>query len=107
MNKLKQALKDDFKKLYQPQFTTTWEAERLVRETEIDVMELQAIEAYIAEQTRLARIDEIKKLGVGRPNSNRNKNDERWMSGFGYAANNLQDIKTQRLDHLSKKGKKE
>lgn len=51
MSKLKQALKDDFKKLYQPQFTTTWEAERLVRETEIDVMELQAIEAYIAEQT--------------------------------------------------------
>lgn len=38
--KLKEALKKDFQKLYVKQFTTNWEAQRLIRETEIDVMSL-------------------------------------------------------------------
>ena len=40
VKKIKDALKKDFHKLYVKEFTTTWELERLVRDTEIDVMSL-------------------------------------------------------------------
>lgn len=37
---LKEALKKDFRKLYVREFTTNWEIQRLLREIEIDVMDL-------------------------------------------------------------------
>lgn len=43
MNKeaqLKEALKKDFKRLYVKKFSTMWEMERIVREVEIDIMDL-------------------------------------------------------------------
>jgi len=39
-DKLKEALKKDFQKLYVKQFTTNWREERIVRDIEIDVMSL-------------------------------------------------------------------
>lgn len=57
---LKIALKHDFNALYVKGFTTSWEAERLVRGIEIDVMGLDNLEALLAEKVREARIDENK-----------------------------------------------
>jgi len=37
---LKEALKKDFRKLYVRKYTTDWEIQRILRETEIDVMYL-------------------------------------------------------------------
>lgn len=37
---IKEALKKDFRKLYVKEFTMTWQFERIVRDTEIDIMSL-------------------------------------------------------------------
>ena len=105
LNNLRKSLKADFKKLYTPQFTTTWEAERLIRETEIDVMELQAIEAYIAEREAQAFIkwgwgercettdkEDFPDTDYEDPNNARCANCEMW------------EHYDEWLDHLSKKG---
>jgi len=42
--KIKEALKKDFRTLYQKEFTTDWEAQRIVREIEIDVMGIDNLE---------------------------------------------------------------
>lgn len=42
LDELKEALKEDFRNLYVPQYTTMWELERMVREGEIDIMPLTA-----------------------------------------------------------------
>ena len=52
---LKEALKKDFRKLYVKEFSTQWEAERLVREVEIDIMDLS---------NTLALIDDLRKQGI-------------------------------------------
>ena len=39
--KLKEALKKDFKKLYVKEYSTTWEIARLIRTLEIDAMPLE------------------------------------------------------------------
>lgn len=108
LNNLRKSLKADFKKLYTPQFTTTWEAERLIRETEIDIMSLQAIEAYIAEQNAEAFIkwgwgercestdkEDFPDTDYEDPNNARCANCEMW------------EHYDEWLDHLSKNGEKE
>ncbi len=45
---IREALKRDFRKLYVKEFTTSWEIERVIRETEIDVMSLDNLEALLA-----------------------------------------------------------
>ncbi len=44
---MREALKKDFHKLYVKAFTTTWKAERFVRDVEIDVMSLDNLLALI------------------------------------------------------------
>lgn len=44
---IKEALKKDFRNLYVKDFTTDWEAQRLVRETEIDVMSFKNLDTLI------------------------------------------------------------
>lgn len=46
--KIKEALKKDFRKLYVKEFTANWKNTRLVREVEIDVMSLVNLEALLA-----------------------------------------------------------
>ena len=46
-DKLREALKKDFHKLYVKEFTTDWSIQRLVRDTEIDVMRLDNLLALI------------------------------------------------------------
>jgi hypothetical protein len=46
---LRLALKSDFRKLYGPRFTTDYEAQRLVRDTEIEIMALDSLESLIQE----------------------------------------------------------
>ena len=46
-DKLREALKKDFHKLYVKEFTTNWKEERFVREVEIDVMSLDNLLALI------------------------------------------------------------
>ena len=50
-NTLREALKKDFKRLYVKQFTTDWEAQRLIRNVEIDVMSLDNLKALLATHT--------------------------------------------------------
>ena len=45
---LKEALKKDFRKLYVRKYTTDWEIQRILRETEIDVMNLDNTLALIS-----------------------------------------------------------
>lgn len=56
-SKLREALKKDFKNLYVKEFTTDWQAQRLVRETEIDVMSLNNLLALFERQLVEERID--------------------------------------------------
>ena len=58
IDELKEALKKDWNRLYVKEFTTKWETERLIRETEIDVMSLESIESLISQAEKEARIDE-------------------------------------------------
>ena len=51
MDKLREALKKDFRKLYVRQYTADWETKRLVRELEIDIMALEHT-AALFEETR-------------------------------------------------------
>jgi len=46
--KLREALMRDFRKLYVKEFTTDWEAQRLVREVELSVMSLENLKAQLA-----------------------------------------------------------
>ena len=38
---IRETLKKDFRELYVKEYSTTWEIERMVRETEIDIMPLK------------------------------------------------------------------
>ncbi len=44
---LKEALKKDFRRLYVKEFSTLWEMDRIVREVEIDIMDLRTTLALI------------------------------------------------------------
>ncbi len=50
MDKLREALKKDFRKLYVKNYTTTWELERIKIDIEIDIMGLSNTLALIPEQ---------------------------------------------------------
>jgi len=62
---LREALKKDFRKLYVKEYTTTWEAERIVRELEIDIMSLDNTLASLPteEEIRKQVAEEIKNWG--------------------------------------------
>lgn len=45
--RLREALKQDFNNLYVKQFTTDWQTQRLVRQTEIDIMALENLDRAI------------------------------------------------------------
>lgn len=47
IEKLKEALKKDFNNLYVKEFTTDWEANRIIRGYEIEVMSLSNLEKII------------------------------------------------------------
>ena len=59
MSELQKALKQDFARLYVRQFTSDYEAKRFIRNLEIDVMQLDAIQSLIAFEVRKARRDEL------------------------------------------------
>lgn len=59
-NELREALKKDWRKLYVKEFTTNWQAERIVRETEIDIMSFEALEKLLADREIASRIDGMK-----------------------------------------------
>lgn len=52
---LREALKKDYRVLYVKQFTTDWEAQRLIRELEIDIMSLENLQSLI--QTEIAEAE--------------------------------------------------
>lgn len=52
--KAQQALKADFHKLYVQQFTTDWEAQRLIRDTEIEIMGLKNLQTLIQSEVASA-----------------------------------------------------
>lgn len=57
--KIKKALKKDFRKLYVKGFSTNWEAERMVIESKIDVMRLEALmELFQSEMEEMIGEDE-------------------------------------------------
>lgn len=56
--KLVRALQADFKRLYVKEFTSDWQAQRLVRNLELGVMELPNTETLI----RKAKIEELESL---------------------------------------------
>ena len=60
---LREALKKDFHSLYVKGFTTSWEAERLVRDTEIEVMSLDNLAKLLTSQ-RQAIIKEVREGAV-------------------------------------------
>ena len=49
LDKFKQALQADFNALYQEKYTTSWEAQRLIRSIEIDIMKFENVKKYIKE----------------------------------------------------------
>ena len=49
LDKFRQALQADFNALYQKEYTTSWEEQRLVRSIEIDIMEFENVKKYIKE----------------------------------------------------------
>lgn len=49
---IKDALKKDFRKLYVKEFTTDWEIQRLIRETEIDVMSFDNLLALLPDELK-------------------------------------------------------
>ena len=49
LDKFKQALQADFNALYQKEYTADWEAKRLVRSIEIDIMKFENVKKYIKE----------------------------------------------------------
>lgn len=49
---------------------------------------------------RAARLDELKRADVGKVSNRKNRANSTYMSGFGYAANNLQRYKVKRLAEL-------
>ena len=57
LDKIREALKKDWRKLYVKEFTTDWAVQRLIRETEIDVMSLEAIQDLITEARKQAASD--------------------------------------------------
>ena len=63
----------------------------------------ERVQKYVTQYGNSCRKDEVKKATVGRVTSERNRNQKTYMSGFGYAANNLQDHKTRRLAELTTK----
>lgn len=52
LEELRNALKRDWRTLYVKEFTTNWREQRLIRETEIDVMSLENLLALIKEECR-------------------------------------------------------
>ena len=58
LDKIREALKKDWRTLYVKEFKTDWAVQRLIRETEIDVMSLEAIQDLITE----ARVDELERF---------------------------------------------
>jgi len=48
--RIKEALKKDFARLYVKEFTTDWEAQRFIRNTEIKVMSFENLEKLIKKE---------------------------------------------------------
>src|ERR1700744_5486240 len=65
INNLKEALKKDYRALLVKQFSTNWEIERLVRQIELDVMQLPSLQAAI-ERKILATQTKAFKAGYNR-----------------------------------------
>lgn len=64
VDSIRKALKKSFTNLYVRQFTTDWQTQRLIRSTEIDVMDLAPLQALIKEAERNAVIGELTNLGL-------------------------------------------
>lgn len=62
ISKLREALKRDFHKLYVKQFSTSWEAERFVRDTEIEIMSFDNLEKLLSAHTKQAQLDLLDEL---------------------------------------------
>lgn len=62
IRELRMAITRDFAKLYVKKFTTNWEAQRVVRALELELMDLPATLALLASSNKAARIDELNKL---------------------------------------------
>lgn len=57
------------------------------------------LEPTIVRLKRDAQVRAVKRIGVGKP-SKGNRANERYMSGFGYAKNNVQNAKNELLYEL-------
>lgn len=59
-----------------------------------------AVESLISQSVIEARIDEVKKARVGKVTNLKNKANVTYMSGFGYAKNNLMTHISERIEEL-------
>ena len=62
----------------------------------------QQILTLLEESNQEARVDELKLVSVGKVTNPKQKVNKTYMGGFGYARNNLQNYKSNRIEELSK-----
>ena len=60
--KLVEALRKDYKQLYVKEYTTGWREQRLMRNTELEIMSLKNTEEYIEKELDKAREDVLIEL---------------------------------------------
>ena len=64
LDEIRKALRNDFKNLYMPGYTIDYKTQRMLRNIEIGIMRLEAIQYLIDRKTVEARIDELKRTAV-------------------------------------------